>query len=451
MSAWRRLFEKVDISFLAYFRIVFGLIMFWEVIRYFNHGWIAQYWINPPLNFTYFGFSWVKPWPGIGMYLHMAVLGLLSLGITIGWYYRKCAILFFLGFSYIFLLEQARYLNHFYLIFLISFLMIFLPANRCYSVDVRRNPALGVDRVPAWTLWLLRFQISLPYLYGGFAKLTPDWLQGEPMRIWTAHKIDLVWAPLLLSYGGLLLDLLIVPALLWKRTRPAAYAVVVLFHLTNAWLFRIGIFPWLMIGATALFFSPNWPRQIFFNKRLPLQPALPKTGPPTKKEKTVLLALGCYIFFQLFFPFRHYLYPGLVHWSEEGHRFAWHMKLRDKIAEGFFFVRNSENQETWTIDPKDILPKWQVRKMMIRPDLILQFCYFLADQKRKEGVAKPEVYAVVMTSLNGREFSYLVDPEVNLANEPRTLWPASWIMPLGREKEEGVRSDRTSPAVNFSE
>jgi hypothetical protein len=35
-----------------------------------------------------------------------------------------------------------------------------------------------------------------------------------------------------------------------------------------------------------------------------------------------------------------------------------------------------------------------------------------------------------MASLNGREPQPLIDPVVDLATQPRTLAPASWIVPL---------------------
>ena len=35
------LFKPVDISFLVFFRILFGGIMLWEVYRYFTYGWIS--------------------------------------------------------------------------------------------------------------------------------------------------------------------------------------------------------------------------------------------------------------------------------------------------------------------------------------------------------------------------------------------------------------------------
>src|SRR6185503_14841474 len=249
------LFEPVDISFLVFFRIVFGGIILWEAYRYFTNGWISRYFVEPAVTFSYYGFSWVKPWPGSGMYIHFFVLGLAAACVMAGFLYRIAAPVLFLAFTYFFLLDQTRYLNHFYLVCLISFLMCFLPAERAFSFDALLRRKIRSDVVPAWTLWLLRAQVGIPYFYGGLAKLNSDWIHGgEPMRSWLRPLTRMpalgpIFAAEWLVYsfviGGLLLDLLVVPLLLWRRTRPFAFAAAVIFNLVNAVIFDIGIFPWL--------------------------------------------------------------------------------------------------------------------------------------------------------------------------------------------------------------
>ena len=123
----RYLFVPVDIASVVYFRIAFGAIMLWQMWRYIDSDWIQSYFLDPDFLFTYLGFDWVQPWPGIGLYIHFYVLAILALFILTGFLYRLSTTLFFLGFTYIFLLEQARYLNHYYLICLVSLLLIFVP------------------------------------------------------------------------------------------------------------------------------------------------------------------------------------------------------------------------------------------------------------------------------------------------------------------------------------
>ena len=69
------------------------------------------------------------------MYLHFLPIGVLAVCSALGLWNRISTLLMFLDFTYVFLLDQTLYLNHFYLMALISFLMIFVPAHRAFSVD----------------------------------------------------------------------------------------------------------------------------------------------------------------------------------------------------------------------------------------------------------------------------------------------------------------------------
>jgi vitamin K-dependent gamma-carboxylase-like protein len=443
------LFEPVDISFLVFFRIVFGGILLWESYRYFTYGWITRYFVEPAVNFTYYGFSWVKPWPGSGMYIHFFVLGLAAACVMVGFLYRIAAPVLFLTFTYSFLLDQTRFLNHFYLVCLVSFLMCFLPAERAFSVDSLLRRKIRSDVVPAWTLWLLRVQVGIPYFFGGLAKLNSDWIRGgEPMRIWLSpfakipafgHLFAADWVVYSFVIGGLLLDLLVVPLLLWRRTRPFAFAAAVLFNLINSVLFEIGIFPWLMLGALLIYFPPNLlrrfarafmsPGEEFVDKE---PAAAEKSSCPSlsNSQKLVVGLLAAYLVVQVVLPLRHYLYPGNVSWTEEGHNFAWHMKLRTKTGAAVFTVTHPESGQTWTIKPEEHLKSHQLMKMITKPDLIVHFAHYLAEQKRREGYDNVEVRARVMVSLNGREPQLLIDPNVDLAKQEVSLLPAPWIVPL---------------------
>ena len=429
-----RLVEPVDIASLVMARVFFGLLMLWMVIRYFGKGWIGKYWIEPEFNFGYFGLDWVAPWPGDGMYWHFLGLGVLAALIVFGLLYRLAAALFFAGFTYVFLLEQARYLNHAYLVCLVSFLLAVAPAHRAGSLDVKLGLCRRSDTVPAWCLWLVRFQIGVVYFFGGVAKINADWLAGEPLRAWLSRRMDYPLIGFLfgeeavvmgMAWGGMLFDLLIVPLLMWRRTRLAGFAGVLFFNFTNAVVFHIGIFPWLAIALSTVFFEPGWPRRFLVLK----QDRATEPGNHGRCSWAVLAFLMLYVGWQLFLPLRHWLYPGNVSWTEEGHLYAWHMKLRSKSGRIRFVVTEASGEE-FKVSPRTYLKSWQRRKMATRPDMIHQFVYYLGDRLRAEGksVASIRVYARV--SLNGRRRQYLVDPEVNLLREPRTIWAASWIKPL---------------------
>jgi len=445
---FQKLSKPTDISSLVFFRMAFGLIMIVEVCRYFYYDWIERYWIDPVFYFTYEGFHWVTPWASNGMYVHFFLIGVLAVFILLGLFYRVSSILMFLAFTYVFLLDKSNYLNHFYLISLLSFIMIFLPAHRSFSLDAKLKPSIQSDMVPWWTILLLQFQLGVAYFFGGIAKINGDWLQGEPMRKWLRNETDFPvigqffaepWAAWAFSYGGLILDLFIVPFLLWKKTRMPAFFAITLFHLMNAELFSIGIFPWFMIAATTIYFETNWFRKALNklkinNSFLPLK----KNGQGYAntivfhliKKQWFLWALGLYCLVQILLPFRHHLLKGNVNWTEEGHRFAWHMKLRDKSAKAMFLVKDVETGKEWKEDPDKYLSNRQERKMRTRPDMVRQYAHFLTKVYRAKGHKNVEVRANIRASLNSRSYQPLIDPRVDLGKEPYSIWHWDWIIPL---------------------
>jgi vitamin K-dependent gamma-carboxylase len=442
----RALFRPVDISFLVFFRIAFGTVMLWHVWRYASSGAVTYYYVAPRFHFTYFGFDWVQPWPGPGMYLHFLALGVFSLFLLVGLWYRFSAVMVFLGFTYTFLLEKALYQNHYYLTALIALLMIFLPAHRALSLDAARRRELRSDFVPAWALWLVRAQVAIPYFYGGLAKINADWIQGQPMRLGLVERsadpllgpffagqwIDFEWVVAFFVWGGLLFDLLIVPALLWRRTRAAAYFVAVGFHLTNAYMFQIGYFPWFMIAATTVFFEPGWARRLV-TRSWPrpfgaAQRVHWEFGP--RRRRLILSCLGIYLAVQLLVPLRHYLYPGDVSWTEEGHRFAWHMMLRGKVCGLRILARDPRTGFVGYIDPRDYLNVRQVEKLGKEPDMLVQFSRFVSRDLERNGVPDAEIRFIDLVSLNGRKPQLFVDPTVNLAAERRGWRFYPWILPL---------------------
>jgi len=433
------LFAPVDVASLVVFRICFALVMLWHVGSYLTKGYIEYSYIAPRYHFTFFGFGWVRPWPDDGMILHYYAMGVLAVMILVGLCYRLSMVLFFLAFTYTFLLEKTYYQNHYYLICLISFLMIFLPTNRALSLDALLWPDLRSNVTPLWTVWLLRLQIGIPYTYGAIAKLNSDWLHGQPVRSWLSTRGDLPligpyvgedWLVYFIAHGGLLYDLLVVPMLLWKRTRVLAYVLTLAFHLPNSALWEIGVFPWFMIGATTIFFSPGWPRSIW---RIPGGPRVKKLEPAPRLsflQRATVAFWGTYVALQLLIPFRHYLYPGNVSWTEEGHLFAWHMMLREKVCGLRFYARDPKTGSHWEVDPFEHLNYRQFSRIGKDADLMLQFSHYLSRQLGTPGEKDIEIRAIDLVSLNVRKPQLLFDPQINLVTLERTLMPKKWIYPL---------------------
>ena len=156
MRLRERLMAPGDIASLAAFRIFFGLMMALGGIRFTARGWVHELYIAPELFFPYWGLEWVRPLPGIGMYLVFTVLILAALGVACGLFYRLSATTFFLVFTYVELLDKTNYLNHYYFVSLVALLMIFLPAHHAFSLDVRFGRVARRREVPAWTIWVIR-------------------------------------------------------------------------------------------------------------------------------------------------------------------------------------------------------------------------------------------------------------------------------------------------------
>lgn len=442
----KKLFAPVDNATLILFRLMFGGIMLWEVTRYFRYGWIERYWIDPRFNFSYWPFNF-QPLPGDGMYIVWGLLGVLAAFIFLGLFYRISTVLFFLLFTYSYLLEQARYLNHFYLVVLVSFILIFLPAHRGFSIDATIFKKKRTDYAPLWSLWLTRFLIGVPYFFGGIAKINSDWLHGYPLKRWLLSDVDFPiigkyfteeWMIMIMSYSGLILDLAVVPVLLFKRTRVWGFIIISLFHVMNDQLFTIGIFPWFMIAATTLFFPPDWPRTLL--TKIGFTSALNSTYqsaslkafslPDSKKQKMIVWALALFVGLQVLLPFRHLVIPGNVHWTEEGHRYSWHMKLRGKSGRTTFYVRNKANGETIAINSQGYLTEWQEDKMEGKPYMIWIFAQYLKEEHTLMGL-DIEVYVSAYASLNGREYQEIIDPEIDLTSVPKPVFGyAPWIRPL---------------------
>lgn len=429
---WRRLFSPVDIAPLVFFRITFGALMAMEVLGCVGRGLVRDNWIRPEMHFTYFGFGWVQPPPGNLTYALVAVVAVAAIGIMFGAFYRLSAAIFAFGFTWFYLIEQSQYLNHFYLISLLGFVALAIPAHRAFSIDARRKPELRASTAPVWTLWLLQAHIAIAYFFGGVAKLNRDWLRGEPVRTWLesgslGKKLGPMFqnefATYAISYSGLLIDLLVVPFLLWKKARLAALFVAIAFHLSNAYLFDIGVFPFLSVAMTCLFLPAAWHRKV-------LRLGAPSEQQPHVYWKTswvVASLLVLYFAYHLFMPFRHLFYPGTPHWSEEGHRYAWHMMLRTKNGRAYFIVDDRTTGRLWRVRPEEYLSQRQFTKMSVHPEMLLQFAHYLRHEWSPNDV---KVHAVAWVKLNDHKSALLVDPEVDLSREELSLKSSKWILPL---------------------
>jgi len=429
------LFRHIDNTPLIIFRVIFGLLLFLESVGAIFTGWVTKTLIEPTFTFNFIGFDFLQPLPENGMYYYYLIMGLFGFCVMIGYRYRIAMISFFVMWSCTYLMQKSSYNNHYYLTALLSFLMIFQPANNYLSFDVKRNPSLKAISVPFWTSLLLMLQIGLVYFYGGIAKIYPDWLHSIPAKIFLTPKTNypLVgelfstnWFPYILSYGGLFFDLFIIPLLLFKRTRMFGFYISLFFHLFNAIIFQVGIFPFLSLAFALFFFESKTIHHIFLKKK----PFYDKNEIKKSNSKNIIISLiGIYFAIQLLLPLRHWIIKEPVLWTEEGHRLSWRMMLRSKSGYQRFTVVDKKTNEKKIINLNNYLSKKQQRVIVTKPDMIWQ----LSQKIKKEYATKGKdvsIYVKGKVSVNGKAYQPLINDTIDIA---ATKWQHfkhnEWLLP----------------------
>lgn len=386
-----RLNAPTSILPLVVLRVVFGILMFASTLRFILNGWVTAFYVIPTFHFTYLGFSWVHPLPEVGMYFVFGFMLLLSISIVLGIHYRLSMAAFFVCFTYVELLDKAYYLNHYYFISLLSFLLIFLPLNRAVSVDGWRKPTLRTASVPRWTVLAIRYQVGIVYFFAGFAKINPDWLlHALPLRIWLPPHADFPligslfltpWFPYLMSWAGAFYDLTIAFWLSWRRTRFVAYIAVVGFHVMTALLFPIGMFPWIMIAIAIIFFDErDYVTIIKLADRLVRVQVVSNPAPPNQisspfphPNRILIILMVIFFAVQLLTPLRYLLYPGDTNWTQQGFRFSWRVMLVESAGYVTFFVHDPVSGKHWEVYPDQYLNTTQEHQMAFQPDMIHEF------------------------------------------------------------------------------
>ena len=441
-------FEKyTDAKPLAVFRIFFGLMMFISIIRFWSKGWIKTLYLEPKFHFSYYGFDWIKPL-GEFTYILFIICGFSALFVSIGYKYRFSIITFFLSFTYIELMDKTTYLNHYYFISILSFLMIFLPADKFFSVDnlTRKN---YFEKIPNWTIDSIKILVSIVYIYAGLAKINSDWLlKAMPLKIWLPSKYDIPligdfllqqeWVHYLMSWSGMIYDLSIPFLLLYKKTRVFAFILVIIFHLFTAVLFPIGMFPYIMIVASLIFFDSKFHNKIIHLIKLIISPLKKYNIEKVEKFKSVNSKLitsivMIFLIIQIIFPLRFVLYPGNLFWNEKGYRFSWRVMLMEKMGYTTFKIVDGVSNKYFYVDNKDFLTPFQEKQMSFQPDFIIEYAHFLGNHFTLQGHKNIEVYADSFVALNGRRSKRFIDPNINLMEEKRSLKHYSWIIPFKDE------------------
>lgn len=424
---------RVDGASLSVFRFALGMAGFVGACRYMAYGWLQTLYVEPRAFLAWPGLEWLPHLPGRWMVLHYLALALSALALAFGWRSRLSAAVFCLLFSWVEAIDQTNYLNHYYFISLVSFLLVWLPSGGAWNLDRRPEP------VPAWAIGLLRFQVGVVYAFAGIAKLEADWLlRGEPLFTWMGAHSDwpLVGGLFLhrelavaMSVAGCLFDLGIVPLLLWRRSRALAYGLVLVFHVATGAMLNIGIFPLIMMGLTPIFFEPDWPWRLL--SKLGIRAREVDSASSLPMGAATRLCLGIWVLAQLLIPLRHLAIPGDVRWTEEGWRFSWRVMLVEKRGWFRFRVDDPASGQRWVVRPDQLLTERQLQQASMNPQVIAQIARNVAKDFASRGYPEARVYADAWCSMNGRPAQRLIDPSVDLAAVAIDWWGADpWIVPL---------------------
>jgi hypothetical protein len=431
----RWLFKSIDNSALIIFRVFFGLLITLESFGAILTGWVKQTLIEPQFTFSFMGFEWLQPLPGQWMYIYFAIMGMFGIGVMLGFKYRASIMGFTILWAGVYFMQKASYNNHYYLLVLLNLFMCLMPANRYFSIDVKQNPSLLRQSMPQWCSIIIIAQMTIVYTYAAIAKIYPDWLDTTFMEILLRSKkgyylignfLQQKGVHYILTYGGILFDLLIIPLLLWQKTRKWAFITAVCFHLFNSIVFQIGIFPYLSIALCVFFFPVRTIQKLFFKTK----PFYDEGEIRIPKYKWIWFTFfGLYFLIQLVLPLRHWFIKDDVLWTEEGHRLSWRMMLRAKHGIAHYTVVDKESNKKTIIKLDEYLTKKQKGIASTKPDVIWQFAQRLKQKFASEG-QDVAVYVDCKISVNDRPLKQLIDPKVDLAS---VKWNAfkhnEWILP----------------------
>lgn len=439
------LFHRIDNSQIVIFRIFFGLLMMLECWGSIATGWVTETFVEPEFTFTFIGFEWTKFLLGETMYYIYGFLGVLGLMIMLGAFYRISTVLFALGWSLVYFMQKEHYNNHYYLVMLVSWFMVFIPANRYKSVDLIFWPKIRSDYTYQWTRLLFILQLFLLYTYAAIAKLYPGWMNGDFMMIryqktaaWFAENV--AWEPLtellysrefakFISHIGFGFDLLIVPLLLWRPTRTFALIMALIFHIINSITLHIGIFPYFALSFVVFFYPPATIRNIFFPRKTTYLPGSNEFQPRHKNQTVFTFFFIVYILWQTYLPIRHWFIPGDVLWTEEGHRLSWRMMLRTKTANTSFYILDHQTGVKSRVNLDDYLTPLQKSRVGARPDMIWQFAQYLRKEEAKKG-NDIGVYVESYLSINRGPFNEYIDKNVDLSQVKWSYFGhQEWILP----------------------
>jgi hypothetical protein len=423
-------FKSIDNAPLIVFRIFFGFLIACESFGAIATGWVKKVLIEPQFTFSFIGLEWLQPLSGDLMYYYFSLMGIFGILIMLGYKYRIAIISYTILWAGAYFMQKTTYNNHYYLLLLISFYMAFLPANKCASLDVKFGNIKEENNMPYWISLVFIIQIFIVYFYASIAKIYPDWLdgtftknllQGTTTRSFFLNIFAQKWFYLSIAYVGIFFDLLIVPLFLFKKSRNFAFLISLCFHVFNAIVLQIGVFPFFALSFILFFYEPERIRRIFFKTTSEV------VSEPNYTSKNLFLYFFIpMLLIQVMLPLRHHFIKGDVIWTEEGHRLSWRMMLRERT--GFITIRVKDNKTNTTEiynHHKNLTPK-QANRLATNPDFIWQYSQKIKEEHKDKDIS---IYIDCSNSVNRKPMRRLINDKADFAKaEWNYFFHNDWIL-----------------------
>jgi uncharacterized membrane protein YphA (DoxX/SURF4 family) len=405
---------NVDGKYLGVFRIIFGLAFIKETFRVKES--IFPFYLEPDTLFKWPFFEWVELLPEQYLYLLSSLLILSAFMILLGFFTQFFSIIASFIYAYFFFLDRSYYNNHYYLILLIVIILSFVKSDTKWSLKELFFKTNGT--VPVWNVFVFRVQFAIVYLYGATAKFNADWLSGRTMKasidseayqglkqLFPFNKDILI---LFLTHAGWIFDLTVPLLLLHKKGKYVALPFLVIFHTINGFNLNIGVFPFLMMGATIVYWGDGLREVLNFKVIKSVKLSI------TTQCASFLLVF--YLMFQFLFTLRHFLIKGDYNVTGEGYNFSWKMKgnaieLKRYDIYCFDLIHKTEYKIPLNLHKK------QYSTLSSVPLSNIPFAQYISNQISKQYHVNKDslkVNAFIKISLNGSDDFYLIDTSYNL-------------------------------------
>lgn len=441
------LFKQIDNINLVLFRVVFGLLITLEAFGSIATGWVRKLMVDTPFTFNFIGFDFLQVLQGPQAYAVYALMGIFGICIMLGFKYRFTMFGYAILWSCVYFMQKSSYNNHYYLMMLLCWIMAFLPAHRYLSLDARINPKIKSLSMPRWVLLVLILQVWIVYTYASVNKFYPGWLDGSAISTFMAGRINypvvgellqLDWVHKIMIYFGIYFDLLIVPMLLWRRTRLLGFGLSLFFHLFNSVIFQIGVFPYMSIAFSLFFFSPETlQKRLFPSKEL-------YTGDEVRVpnyKPLLVTAFSIYFIFQIGLPLRHWFIEDDVLWTNEGHKLSWRMMLRARRGTLTVYVKDKATGERIKYKYTEMTGPVQSHAVKSDADLMWQLAQRIKKKEAEEG-RDVAVYMDSWVSINNGPYFKFTNDTIDIASEKWDYFKHThWILPSPEDYNK--KSDKT--------